>query len=162
MVCIQRPRGLYLHHLPINTGPLVPSWGNGVVMIEDKCGDSLASNIKALQLFLLFPRGQISTPPAWVYEYGDLHISIEGGSLQVSEQKQVLVKYLHLGTLVQTDKDVYKPGQTGEGQDLLEDLTGSWIGIPKFGSQALVLTPVPAFALSSENSNCAFGSKLNS
>lgn len=44
MVCIQRSRGLYLHHVPTNTSPLVPSWGNGVVMTEDRCGDSLASN----------------------------------------------------------------------------------------------------------------------
>uniref|UniRef100_A0A663FGL0 Macroglobulin domain-containing protein n=1 Tax=Aquila chrysaetos chrysaetos TaxID=223781 RepID=A0A663FGL0_AQUCH len=36
----------------------------------------------------------------------------QGSSLQVSEWKKVLVKGLELGTLVQTDKDVYKPGQT--------------------------------------------------
>uniref|UniRef100_A0A8B9MDP0 A2ML1 protein n=1 Tax=Accipiter nisus TaxID=211598 RepID=A0A8B9MDP0_9AVES len=66
----------------------------------------------ALQLFLLFPWGQISTPPARIYEVAHLHVSIQGGSLQVSEQKTVLVKALELGTLVQTDKDVYKPGQT--------------------------------------------------
>lgn len=72
------------------------------------------------------------------------------------------MKFLAPGTLVQTDKDVYRPGQTGEGQDLLEELTGSWNGILQFGSQALLLTPAPAFALSSENSNCASGSKLSS
>ncbi|XP_054657915.1 alpha-2-macroglobulin-like protein 1 [Grus americana] len=54
----------------------------------------------------------ISTPPAGIYEVAHLHVSIQGGSLQVSEQKKVLVKALELGTLVQTDKDVYKPGQT--------------------------------------------------
>ncbi|NWH20299.1 A2ML1 protein, partial [Grus americana] len=47
-----------------------------------------------------------------IYEVAHLHVSIQGGSLQVSEQKKVLVKALELGTLVQTDKDVYKPGQT--------------------------------------------------
>ena len=116
--------------------------------VEQRGGDdgdgydiSLASNIKALQPFLLFTRGQISTPPAGIYEVAHLHVSIQGGSLQVSKQSKVLVKALKLGTLVQTDKDVYKPGQTGEGQELLEELTGSWDGIPRFGSQALVLTP---------------------
>ncbi|NXC66752.1 A2ML1 protein, partial [Anhinga anhinga] len=72
----------------------------------------------------------ISTPPASVYEVAYLHVSIQGASLQVSQQKKVLVKALELGTLVQTDKDVYKPGQTGEGQELLEELTGSWDGTP--------------------------------
>ncbi|XP_064895845.1 alpha-2-macroglobulin-like protein 1 [Columba livia] len=64
-------------------------------------------------LQLNWPRfSNISPPSEQNYAYWDLHISIEGGSLQVSEQKQVLVKFLAPGTLVQTDKDVYRPGQT--------------------------------------------------
>ncbi|KAM6368587.1 alpha-2-macroglobulin-like protein 1 [Pluvialis apricaria] len=64
-------------------------------------------------LQLNWPRfSNISTPPGGIYEVAHLHVSIQGGSLQVSEQKKVLVKAPELGTLVQTDKDVYKPGQT--------------------------------------------------
>ncbi|NXU48344.1 A2ML1 protein, partial [Turnix velox] len=55
---------------------------------------------------------KIPAPPAGTEEVARLHISIQRGSLQVSEQKTVLVKALELGTLVQTDKVVYKPGQT--------------------------------------------------
>ncbi|XP_030364932.1 alpha-2-macroglobulin-like protein 1 [Strigops habroptila] len=54
----------------------------------------------------------ISTPSASMYEVAHLHISIQGGSLQVSEQREVLVKALEPRVLVQTDKDVYEPGQT--------------------------------------------------
>ncbi|KAM8988542.1 alpha-2-macroglobulin-like protein 1 [Ara ararauna] len=53
-----------------------------------------------------------STPPAWMYKVAHLHISIQGGSLQISEQRNVVVKALELRALVQTDKDVYEPGQT--------------------------------------------------
>ena len=98
--------------------------------------------------------GQVSSPPEEVYEVAHLHVSIQGGSLEVSEQKKVLVKTLELGTLVQTDKDVYKPGETGEGQELLEELTGSWdpqVGVPGPSAHS-----APAFALSSEVSNCPF------
>ncbi|XP_074705768.1 alpha-2-macroglobulin-like protein 1 [Strix aluco] len=64
-------------------------------------------------LQLNWPRfSNVSSPPEEVYEVAHLHVSIQGGSLEVSEQKKVLVKTLELGTLVQTDKDVYKPGET--------------------------------------------------
>ncbi|XP_065555353.1 alpha-2-macroglobulin-like protein 1 isoform X2 [Lathamus discolor] len=64
-------------------------------------------------LQLNWPRfPNISTAPAWMYEAAHLHISIQGGSLQVSEQRTVVVKALELRALVQTDKDVYEPGQT--------------------------------------------------
>ncbi|KAM4645605.1 alpha-2-macroglobulin-like protein 1 isoform 1-T1 [Amazona ochrocephala] len=53
-----------------------------------------------------------STPPARMYEVAHLHISIHGGSLHVSEKRNVEVKALELRALVQTDKDVYEPGQT--------------------------------------------------
>ncbi|NWW53847.1 A2MG protein, partial [Pedionomus torquatus] len=62
-------------------------------------------------LQLNWPRfSNISTP---LDEAAFLHVSIQGGSLQVSEERTVLVKSLELGILVQTDKDFYRPGQTG-------------------------------------------------
>ncbi|XP_059583045.1 alpha-2-macroglobulin-like protein 1 [Alligator mississippiensis] len=45
-------------------------------------------------------------------EVAHLHISIEGDSLKFSERKKVLLKALEPGTFVQTDKPIYKPGQT--------------------------------------------------
>ncbi|XP_030901047.2 alpha-2-macroglobulin-like protein 1 [Melopsittacus undulatus] len=54
----------------------------------------------------------IPTAPAWMHEVAELHISIQGGSLQASEQRKVIVETLRLSALVQTDKDVYEPGQT--------------------------------------------------
>lgn len=44
----------------------------------------------------------------------ELHVSIRGDALHFSERKKVLLQALEPGTLVQTDKAVYKPGQTGE------------------------------------------------
>ncbi|NWU05513.1 A2ML1 protein, partial [Cephalopterus ornatus] len=41
----------------------------------------------------------------------DLHISIQGDSLNVSEEKKVTLKTLDPGIFIQTDKPVYKPGQ---------------------------------------------------
>ncbi|XP_062478470.1 murinoglobulin-1-like [Pezoporus occidentalis] len=64
-------------------------------------------------LQLNWPRfPNISTVSAWMYHVADLHISIQGGSLQVSEKRKVVVKALDPRALVQTDKDVYEPGQT--------------------------------------------------
>ncbi|NXY78529.1 A2MG protein, partial [Glareola pratincola] len=64
-------------------------------------------------LQLNWPRfSNISTSPPGIQEVAHLHVSIQGGSLQVSEQKEVLVKAPDLRTLVQTDKRVYKPGET--------------------------------------------------
>ncbi|KAM6042931.1 alpha-2-macroglobulin-like protein 1 [Theristicus caerulescens] len=83
---------------------LASSHGIPNITLEDQGSDILQLN---------WPRfSNISTPPAGIHEVAHLHVSIQGGSLQVSEQKKVLVKSLELGTLVQTDKDVYKPGQT--------------------------------------------------
>ncbi|NWW85873.1 A2ML1 protein, partial [Rhynochetos jubatus] len=44
-------------------------------------------------------------------EIVDLHISIQGESMDVSEKKKVMLKALEPGIFVQTDKAVYKPGQ---------------------------------------------------
>ncbi|NXT54011.1 A2ML1 protein, partial [Pluvianellus socialis] len=122
---------------------LVSSHGIPNVTLEKQGSDVLQLN---------WPRfSNISTPPAGTYKVAHLHVSIQGGSLQVSEQKQVLVKALELRTLVQTDKDVYQPGQNGEGQELLEEHSGSWNETSMFGSQALPLTSAPAFADPSGN-----------
>ncbi|NXJ67573.1 A2ML1 protein, partial [Rostratula benghalensis] len=75
-------------------------------------------------LQLDWPRfSNVSTPPAGTYELANLHVSIQGGSLQVSEQRKVLVKSLELGILVQTDKKFYKPGQTVKFRILCLDQT---------------------------------------
>ncbi|NXJ84940.1 A2ML1 protein, partial [Trogon melanurus] len=47
-----------------------------------------------------------------MYEIAKMHISIQGDSLQVYENRSVLVDAMELGTFVQTDKDIYKPGET--------------------------------------------------
>ncbi|XP_029879168.1 alpha-2-macroglobulin-like protein 1 isoform X2 [Aquila chrysaetos chrysaetos] len=83
---------------------LASSHGVPNVTLEEQGSDILQLNWPCFS--------NISTPPARIYEVAHLHVSIQGGSLQVSEWKKVLVKGLELGTLVQTDKDVYKPGQT--------------------------------------------------
>ncbi|XP_049657479.1 alpha-2-macroglobulin-like protein 1 [Accipiter gentilis] len=83
---------------------LASSHGVPNVTLEEQGSDILQLNWPCFS--------NISTPPARIDEVAHLHVSIQGGSLQVSEQKTVLVKALELGTLVQTDKDVYKPGQT--------------------------------------------------
>ncbi|NWY51151.1 A2ML1 protein, partial [Chionis minor] len=41
----------------------------------------------------------------------DLHISIQGNSLDVSEKKKVMLRALEPAIFIQTDKAVYKPGQ---------------------------------------------------
>ncbi|XP_067398967.1 alpha-2-macroglobulin-like protein 1 [Emydura macquarii macquarii] len=57
-------------------------------------------------------RFQVPAPSGGKQEVAELHVSIRGDSLQFSEQKKVLVRVLEPGTFVQTDKAVYKPGQT--------------------------------------------------
>ncbi|NWI23554.1 A2ML1 protein, partial [Sula dactylatra] len=44
-------------------------------------------------------------------EIADLHISIQGDSLDVSKKKKVMLRALEPGIFIQTDKVVYKPGQ---------------------------------------------------
>ncbi|NXV50443.1 A2ML1 protein, partial [Uria aalge] len=44
-------------------------------------------------------------------EIVDLHVSIQGDSLDVSEKKKVMLRALEPGIFIQTDKAVYKPGQ---------------------------------------------------
>lgn len=60
------------------------------------------------------PRVQVPAPSGGQQEVAELHVSIRGDALHFSERKKVLLQTLGPGTLVQTDKAVYKPGQTGE------------------------------------------------
>lgn len=92
--------------------------------------DTPKPTVKALHPFLLFPWGQISTPTE---EVAYLHVSIQGGSLGVSQQREVLLKAPGPWTVIQTDKTTYAPGQTGEGQEMLEELMGSGDGMPRLG-----------------------------
>ncbi|XP_065555355.1 alpha-2-macroglobulin-like protein 1 isoform X3 [Lathamus discolor] len=102
-------------------------------------------------LQLNWPRfPNISTAPAWMYEAAHLHISIQGGSLQVSEQRTVVVKALELRALVQTDKDVYEPGQTVKirivhlDQNLIADNREIPLVVVQTGRNGCFSTEVPA------------------
>ncbi|CAM5128268.1 unnamed protein product [Natator depressus] len=59
-------------------------------------------------------RFQVPAPSGGQQEVAELHVSIRGDALHFSERKKVLLQALEPGTLVQTDKAIYKPGQTGE------------------------------------------------
>ncbi|XP_077662124.1 alpha-2-macroglobulin-like protein 1 [Eretmochelys imbricata] len=57
-------------------------------------------------------RFQVPAPSGGQQEAAELHVSIRGDALHFSERKKVLLQALEPGALVQTDKAVYKPGQT--------------------------------------------------
>ncbi|KAM9112666.1 alpha-2-macroglobulin-like protein 1 [Pangshura tecta] len=57
-------------------------------------------------------RFQVPAPSGGQQEVAELHVSIRGDVLQFSERKKVLLRALQPRTFVQTDKAVYKPGQT--------------------------------------------------
>ncbi|NWR60292.1 A2ML1 protein, partial [Bucorvus abyssinicus] len=61
-----------------------------------------------LYLNITFPA---PAPTKGKEEIVDLHISIRGDSLDVSEKKKAMLRVLQPGILIQTDKAVYKPGQ---------------------------------------------------
>ncbi|NWQ90632.1 A2ML1 protein, partial [Burhinus bistriatus] len=61
-----------------------------------------------LYLNITFPA---PAPAKGKEEIVDLHISIQGDSLDVSEKKKVMLRALEPGLFIQTDKAVYKPGQ---------------------------------------------------
>ncbi|XP_039360112.1 alpha-2-macroglobulin-like protein 1 [Mauremys reevesii] len=57
-------------------------------------------------------RFQVPAPSGGQQEVAELHVSIRGDALQFSERKKVLLRALQPRAFVQTDKAVYKPGQT--------------------------------------------------
>nr|XP_048685620.1 alpha-2-macroglobulin-like protein 1 [Caretta caretta] len=57
-------------------------------------------------------RFQVPAPSGGRQDAAELHVSIRGDALHFSERKKVLLQALEPGALVQTDKAVYKPGQT--------------------------------------------------
>ncbi|NWS62564.1 A2ML1 protein, partial [Chunga burmeisteri] len=61
-----------------------------------------------LYLNITFPA---PAPAKGKEEIVDLHISIQGDSLDVSKKKKVMLRALEPGLFIQTDKAVYKPGQ---------------------------------------------------
>ncbi|NXL67634.1 A2ML1 protein, partial [Chordeiles acutipennis] len=61
-----------------------------------------------LYLNITFPA---PAPAKGKEEIIDLHISIQGDSLDVSKKKKVMLRALEPGIFIQTDKAVYKPGQ---------------------------------------------------
>ncbi|XP_009068689.1 PREDICTED: alpha-2-macroglobulin-like protein 1, partial [Acanthisitta chloris] len=61
-----------------------------------------------LHLNITFPA---PAPTGGKQEIVDLHLSIQGDSLNVSEHKKVMLKTLEPGIFIQTDKAVYLPGQ---------------------------------------------------
>ncbi|XP_065278903.1 alpha-2-macroglobulin-like protein 1 [Emys orbicularis] len=67
-------------------------------------------------------RFQVPAPSGGQQEVAELCVSIRGDALQFSERKKVLLQALQPGTFVQTDKAVYKPGQTVKFQILSLDV----------------------------------------
>ncbi|NXA89703.1 A2ML1 protein, partial [Melanocharis versteri] len=61
-----------------------------------------------LHLNVTFPA---PAPAGGEEEIVHLNVSIQGGSLDVSESKKVMLRALSPGIFIQTDKAVYKPGQ---------------------------------------------------
>ncbi|NWV91215.1 A2ML1 protein, partial [Machaerirhynchus nigripectus] len=60
-------------------------------------------------------------------EIVELHVSVQGDSLNVSESKKVMLRVLEPGIFIQTDKAIYKPGQEVKFRvvSLNKDLTPS-------------------------------------
>ncbi|NXJ21718.1 A2ML1 protein, partial [Dicrurus megarhynchus] len=61
-----------------------------------------------LHLNVTFPA---PAPATGKEEIVELHVSIQGDSLNVSESKKVMLRAMEPGIFIQTDKAVYKPGQ---------------------------------------------------
>ncbi|NXG70155.1 A2ML1 protein, partial [Baryphthengus martii] len=74
----------------------------------------LERNVQEPHLYLniTFPA---PAPTTGKEEIADLHVSIHGDSLDVSEKKKVMLRALESGIFIQTDKPIYKPGQQAMG-----------------------------------------------
>ncbi|NXS29750.1 A2ML1 protein, partial [Pomatostomus ruficeps] len=82
-----------------------------------------------LHLNVTFPA---PAPAEGKEEIVELHVSIQGDSLNVSETKKVMLRALEPGIFIQTDKAVYKPGQEVKFRvvSLDKDLTPSKQKLP--------------------------------
>ncbi|XP_075774804.1 alpha-2-macroglobulin-like protein 1 isoform X3 [Pelodiscus sinensis] len=87
------------------------------VSVRLERGEGL-SNVTLLEREVQEPRlrenlsFQVPAPSRGQQEAAELHLSVQGDTLQFSERTTVLLRVLEPGTFVQTDKAVYKPGQT--------------------------------------------------
>uniref|UniRef100_A0A8B9C5J7 A2ML1 protein n=1 Tax=Anser brachyrhynchus TaxID=132585 RepID=A0A8B9C5J7_9AVES len=72
-----------------------------------------AGNITLLERKVQEPHVHLNAPAPskGKEEIVDLHVSIQGDSLDVSKKKKVMLRALEPGIFIQTDKAVYKPGQ---------------------------------------------------
>lgn len=59
---------------------------------------------------------QVAPPVDGAEEIATVKLTITGDGVNVEEQKKVLICKARNGTIIQTEKAVYEPGQTGEMQ----------------------------------------------
>lgn len=59
---------------------------------------------------------QVAPPADGTEEIATVKLTITGDGVNVEEQKKVLICKARHGTIIQTDKPLYEPGQTGEMQ----------------------------------------------
>lgn len=59
---------------------------------------------------------QVAPPADGTEEIATVKLTITGDGVNVEEQKKVLICKARNGTIIQTDKAIYEPGQTGEMQ----------------------------------------------
>lgn len=59
---------------------------------------------------------QVAVPADGTEEIATVRLTITGDGINVEEQKKVLICKTRSGTIIQTDKPIYQPGQTGEMQ----------------------------------------------
>lgn len=59
---------------------------------------------------------QVAPPADGTEEVATVKLTITGDEVNVEEQKKVLICKARSGTIIQTDKPIYEPGQTGEIQ----------------------------------------------
>lgn len=57
---------------------------------------------------------QVALPANSTEEVASIKLFITGRRIDIHEEKTVLIRRVNSGTFIQTDKPIYKPGQTGE------------------------------------------------